>query len=283
MELLQLRYLCTAARFENFSRAAKYHNIPQSAISKTIAQLEREVGAELFERRGNRVVLNERGRLFCRDVQHALDLLQSATVRAQQTGTPLSGEIVLRAGEHLTVVREAMADFHRLHKGVSFRLLAPADKEEECALRLSAGEAGPGDISLRPAEVCLLLPMNDPLCGTHRIPLPALSGRALLSLPPETPAVRVADQALAKAGLSLPRALLCPDADTLLSCVGAGMGIGFAADVSRAAALTAGVALCHTEERPAYPTHMTLRASLSPAEEAFAAFLRKRLTEDPQP
>ncbi|MBQ8859595.1 MAG: LysR family transcriptional regulator, partial [Clostridia bacterium] len=41
MELLQLKYLCTAARFENFSRAAKFHNIPQSAISKNIAQLER--------------------------------------------------------------------------------------------------------------------------------------------------------------------------------------------------------------------------------------------------
>ena len=281
MELLQLRYLCTAARFENFSRAAKYHNIPQSAISKTIAQLERELGTELFERRGNRVMLNERGRAFCRDVQHALDLLQSATVCVQETGAPLTGEVVIQAGEHASAVWEAMADFRRLHEGVTFRLLAPGDAADApCALRLAAGEGGAGDIPLRPAEVCLLLGMNDRLCGAHRVALSALDGRALLSLPPKTPAARVADRALSDAGLSLPRALLCPDTETLLACVGAGMGIGFAAGISRAAALTAGVALCHLEERPTYPTHMTLRAAPSPAEEAFAAFLRKRLTED---
>ena len=53
MELLQLKYLCTAARLENFSRAARHHNIPQSAISKTILQLERELGVQLFIRTGN--------------------------------------------------------------------------------------------------------------------------------------------------------------------------------------------------------------------------------------
>ena len=72
MVLLQLKYLCTAARLENFSRAAKFHNIPQSAISKTIAQLERELGVQLFARNGNRVTLNERGKLFCREVSRAL-------------------------------------------------------------------------------------------------------------------------------------------------------------------------------------------------------------------
>ena len=41
MELLQLRYFLTVAELLNISHAAKYHRIPQPAMSKTISRLER--------------------------------------------------------------------------------------------------------------------------------------------------------------------------------------------------------------------------------------------------
>ena len=55
MELLQLRYFCTVARLQNISQAAAFHEIPQPAMSKTISKLEKELGAELFARRKNRI------------------------------------------------------------------------------------------------------------------------------------------------------------------------------------------------------------------------------------
>ena len=75
MELLQLRYFRTAAKFENFSKAAAYHMIPQSAISKTVKKLELELNCQLFDRNGKNISLNSNGRNFLKHVDKALNTL----------------------------------------------------------------------------------------------------------------------------------------------------------------------------------------------------------------
>ncbi|SEA99824.1 DNA-binding transcriptional regulator, LysR family [Pseudobutyrivibrio sp. ACV-2] len=75
MELLQLRYFRTAAKFENFSKAAAYHMIPQSAISKTIKRLEQELNCQLFDRNGKNISLNTNGKAFLKNVDKALNTL----------------------------------------------------------------------------------------------------------------------------------------------------------------------------------------------------------------
>lgn len=75
MELLQLRYFRTAAKYENFSKAATYHMIPQSAISKTIKKLETELNCQLFDRNGKNISLNSNGQIFLKSVDKALQSL----------------------------------------------------------------------------------------------------------------------------------------------------------------------------------------------------------------
>ena len=50
-----------AAEYGSFSRAANFFNLPQSNISRHIAQLEEELGARLFHRNGRGVSLSEVG------------------------------------------------------------------------------------------------------------------------------------------------------------------------------------------------------------------------------
>ena len=52
MEIMQLRYLKEVARQESFTRAAELLHITQSALSKSIAKLEDEVGVKLFDGTG---------------------------------------------------------------------------------------------------------------------------------------------------------------------------------------------------------------------------------------
>lgn len=78
MELLQLRYFCTAARMQNISHAAAYHQIPQPAMSKTISKLEKELGVPLFEREKNRIRLSTQGQRFYTRVAAALQELDGA-------------------------------------------------------------------------------------------------------------------------------------------------------------------------------------------------------------
>lgn len=79
MELLQLKYFCHAATTENFTKTAKEFHVPQSNISQIIKRLEDELDVPLFTREGNRVKLNENGRLFYREVSEALEQIENVT------------------------------------------------------------------------------------------------------------------------------------------------------------------------------------------------------------
>lgn len=60
--LRQLRYLASLARHRHFGRAAEDCSVTQPALSMQIRELEREVGAELVERRPGEIELTELGR-----------------------------------------------------------------------------------------------------------------------------------------------------------------------------------------------------------------------------
>ncbi len=278
MELLQLKYLCTAARFENFSRAAKFHNIPQSAISKTIAQLERELGVQLFTRNGNRVTLNERGKLFCREVSRALGILGDAVSSVKET-VSLHGEVRLLVQEHLFEVLSAVSDFKREHPEVSVSVAtAPREGFADDLRICSASAAGDrlGFEKLRDARVSVLLPLHHPLVA-DRIQPAALAGQRQILFARDTTCTRVARERLAQAGVSLEPAMSCDDRVSLLSCVASGLGIAFASDISEREARDAGVALCRTQEDWRYATCLSYRRALSPAGEALRALLLARL------
>jgi DNA-binding transcriptional LysR family regulator len=64
-----------AAEFGSFSRAANFFNLPQSNVSRQIAQLEEELGARLFHRNGRGVTLSEVGQ---RLLPRLVDLVEQA-------------------------------------------------------------------------------------------------------------------------------------------------------------------------------------------------------------
>lgn len=109
MELLQLRYFCHAAMTENFSKTAKEFHVPQSNISQSIKRLEDELSVSFFSRKGNRVVLNERGRAFYQEVSEALEQIENAKNAACGT----TGSSTLRVGIRLgrRIVNQAINAF----------------------------------------------------------------------------------------------------------------------------------------------------------------------------
>ena len=62
MELRQLEYFVAVAEERNFTRAAERVHISQSGVSAQIRQLERELGAELFDRSARTATLTVAGK-----------------------------------------------------------------------------------------------------------------------------------------------------------------------------------------------------------------------------
>lgn len=74
MELNQIRYVATVARYNNFSKAAERLYITQPTLSQQVRKLEEEIGFPLFLRSTRAVSLTEEGKLF---LQYATPLLEA--------------------------------------------------------------------------------------------------------------------------------------------------------------------------------------------------------------
>jgi len=82
-----------AARTCSFTAASRELNITQGAISKQVIALEEQLGVVLFDRGHNAIELTEVGRAYAKEVRTALDLIQTASMRAMSG--PHSGTLTL--------------------------------------------------------------------------------------------------------------------------------------------------------------------------------------------
>ncbi|ORJ54913.1 LysR family transcriptional regulator [Geothermobacter hydrogeniphilus] len=74
--LRQLEVFVAVAQEGNVTRAAEALRISQSAVSMSLAELERLLGEKLFDRRGKRLLVNDQGRVM---IPKAVDVLARVT------------------------------------------------------------------------------------------------------------------------------------------------------------------------------------------------------------
>lgn len=101
MELLQLRYFCEVARRESVTKVAEELHVSQPSLSKTIKNLDQELGVVLFDRVKKRIVLNEQGKEFYDKVSKGLNLIDSAVDGLSVTPDSENGTIslIVKAGQ----------------------------------------------------------------------------------------------------------------------------------------------------------------------------------------
>ena len=96
MELQQLRYFKAVAEVGKISDAAESLFISPPALSTSISRLEKELGAQLFDRTNNKIILNTQGKIFLKYVNQVFGCLESAKQELQHS--------LLQQGPHISVV-----------------------------------------------------------------------------------------------------------------------------------------------------------------------------------
>lgn len=179
MELLQLRYFCTAAQLCNITQAAIYHGIPQPAMSKTISRLERELDVKLFDRSKNRVALTPSGERFYSQVRESLFGLDSAVQIIAKEAQELSGEIRLIVHQNRAGVIDCISSFHKQYPKVTFRIFHEASNAEGqydmCISSVPPGKDDDVRALLVEEELRIALWADHPLAKEKEIYLPLLA------------------------------------------------------------------------------------------------------------
>ncbi|RSM94628.1 LysR family transcriptional regulator [Nonomuraea sp. WAC 01424] len=120
MELRQLRHFVAVTAHGSFTAAARAELIVQSALSTSIRKLERELGADLFERTGRRPILTPAGHAFLPAARAELADATAAADAVSAVSGLATGRVAIGTIQTLTCVDlpAELAAFHHLRPGI---------------------------------------------------------------------------------------------------------------------------------------------------------------------
>ena len=198
MELQQLKYFKTVAECGQINKAAAKLYISSPALSVSISRLEKELGAQLFDRTNNRITLNKQGEIFLEYVEQVFKSLDNAKkdIKESLEDERHSIKIVVTASN---LWLKMLSTYSATHPNISVSTVTSNipriplfDMVNDYVFLL----ADKNDMNMKGLESeflfedrpCAMLPASHPLAGKDEIFLQELSG--------DTQFLPMADQSL---------------------------------------------------------------------------------------
>jgi DNA-binding transcriptional LysR family regulator len=243
MELRHLRYFVAVAEELHFTRAAERLGIAQPPLSQQIQQLERELGAPLFERERRRVRLTEAGQAVLTEARAILTRADRLAPLAQQVargergwlgvgfvGTAMYGPLPRVFQTYRTrfpAVELELADMDPVAQMQALR-----DKKIHVAFVRGVERSLKQDaaFAFEPVQrepLIVALPEKHPLAARRQIRLTDLAGESfiLFGRQPDYPFSREILEHCGAAGFSPKVVQNTRDIHTALGLVAAGLGV----------------------------------------------------------
>ncbi|MED1438603.1 LysR family transcriptional regulator [Aeribacillus composti] len=125
MELRVLRYFVTVARMESITKAAEILHVTQPTLSRQLADLEEELGTQLFIRGKKRISLTEDGMLLLRRAEEILAISDRTVQEFKDRNNLVGGTISIGSIEALTsqqVLSKMITAFNSEYPQVSYHI-----------------------------------------------------------------------------------------------------------------------------------------------------------------
>jgi DNA-binding transcriptional LysR family regulator len=238
MDLLQLKYFQTVAKFEHMTKAAHELQIAQPALSVTIARLEEDLGVPLFNRIGRNIVLNEYGKALLKRTDRALIELEEGRQEIADMAGSEAGYVSVTSTSLNKQFCDFLGVFVKLYPKVNFHLTQIADD----ATKLNLLETGEVDFCFinetgkRPGIVCvplmeeeifLAVPPGYHLANRTTISVRELAEEPFVSLKAEHSLRKFCDHMCLQNGFMPNIVCECSESQAIVNLVGAGLGITF--------------------------------------------------------
>lgn len=286
--LQQLRGFCFAARTKSMSKAAEKMALSQPSVSLQIKALERELGVQLFVRRGPRIELTHDGhRLLelARPLVEAMDKLdedfaslresvEHGTVNIAAGGSTIQYLLPPFVEKYMQKYPQVDVRLHNVTGKSGLTLLRDGDVDFAVGPMFDT----PADIEFHPLvtyEPMLITRRDHPLASRPRVSLKDIAKYPLILPPKEQSTFRVVELVFAEHSLEYDIKLEVGGYDVIKKYVELGLGISIVMShcLSDADHLHA-VPLGRWFPKRAYGLVLRKGRTLSPAAERFVAMIR---------
>ena len=235
------RVFYTVAKSGSLTKAAEELYISQPAVSRSIKQLELQLGVSLFTRTHRGMKLSAQGgKIIFEQVERALQLLESAENCITEMKTTPTGTIRIGASDTIFeyFLADKIVDFHNRFPAVKIDLLADFSpdtieklKEDKCDVAFVNLPISP-DPELRLHGNCMLL--NDIFIAgqgfegykEEKNSLSSLQKLPLIFMDKNTVSRKSLDNFLSSVGVSLTPDIEVGSWDLMKRLVARGMGVG---------------------------------------------------------
>lgn len=248
MNWQHIEYFCTAARTENYRKAADEMYVTVSALSRAISSLEEELGVPLFTKNGRNVYLTKYGKAFFEYAKQAMDNIDEGKALMQSMAQFEHGRVAICGIQTMCAqfLPSMIQQFYEGHPQIQLTMgsaICVDVLEQVLEGKADLGFCSDFDVDdkqysdieyvlLKIEEFCVVISPNHRFAGLESVSLKDLESEKLVM--PRNPQSRnriAFDEICREQNISLPIAYELPDDSSIMGFVGAGMGVSFMADI----------------------------------------------------
>ncbi|WP_153075101.1 LysR family transcriptional regulator [Paraburkholderia bonniea] len=235
--LRQLRIFIEVARVKSFSRAGAEIGLSQSAVSRSILELETELGLRLVDRGRREVVLTDAGANLVASVTRLLAELDDALFEIREIGEQRRGRVMVAASPTIAcrLMPQVVAACGQQFPFVTLTLRD--DVQSDVVRQVKSGEVDFGvvvgpfaadgllSMSIMSDSFCLVLRVDHPLAARAEIAWGDLAGQRLVMLGHASGSRPIIDAVLAAHGVNAEVVQELGHSATVFALVEAGVGL----------------------------------------------------------
>ncbi len=286
MNLHLLRIFTAVAELRSFSRAAGTLYISQPAVSKGVAELERQLGTPLLDRSQRLLSLTDAGELLYRHAQQLFASERAAEMELTQLRGLAQGRLTIGASSTIGIylLPALLGAFHRRHPGVQLFLDIGNTRDIVERLRTAPldvafveGPADGADLEVTPwseDQLVAIAAPDHPLTRLQPLALEHLLAQPLIMREPGSGTREVVDAAVRAYGSEPHAAMELGSTEAIKQAVAAGLGLAIVSAAALSAELALGrLAVLDVRDLDVRRPLTRVRVAGRPTSHALAAFL----------